>query len=64
MKDGSVAPRERVNIVYRPATEGAQEELELPLRMLLLGDYTQRADARPLGGRERPLRLTVIALMP
>ncbi|HXX93864.1 MAG TPA: type VI secretion system contractile sheath small subunit, partial [Planctomycetota bacterium] len=25
-KEGSVAPRERVNIVYKPATGDAQEE--------------------------------------
>ena len=41
---GSVAPKERVNIVYRPATEGAQEEVELPLKLLVLGDFTLRDD--------------------
>ena len=30
-KEGSVAPKERVNIVYKPATGGAQAEVELPL---------------------------------
>mgnify|MGYP001183195053 CR=1 FL=1 len=39
-KDGSVAPRERVNIVYKPATGGAQEEKELPLKLLVMGDFT------------------------
>ncbi|HUU45960.1 MAG TPA: type VI secretion system contractile sheath small subunit, partial [Acidobacteriota bacterium] len=32
-KEGSVAPRERVNIVYKPAT-GVDEERELPLKMM------------------------------
>jgi type VI secretion system protein ImpB len=50
-KDGSVAPRERVNIVYKPAT-GADEEKELPLKMVMLGDYTQRADDTPLEERK------------
>lgn len=45
---GSVAPKERVNIVYRPATEGAQEEVELPLKLLVLGDFTLREDDTPL----------------
>lgn len=38
--DGSVAPKERINIVYRPATGGAQEEIELPLKLVVLGDFT------------------------
>ncbi|WP_108650171.1 type VI secretion system contractile sheath small subunit [Dongshaea marina] len=44
--EGSVAPKERVNIVYRPATGGAQEEVELPLKMLVVGDFTQQEDER------------------
>jgi type VI secretion system protein ImpB len=51
-KEGSVAPQERVNITYKPATGNAQEEVELPLKMLFLGDYTQRADPRPLEDRK------------
>ena len=46
--NGSVAPKERVNIVYRPATGDAQEEVELPLKLLAIGDYTQQQDDRPL----------------
>jgi type VI secretion system protein ImpB len=37
-KEGSVAPKERVNIVYRPATGDAKEEVELPLKLLIVGD--------------------------
>lgn len=50
-REGSVAPKERVNIRYKPATAGAHEEVELPLRILLLGDLTGRADERPLEER-------------
>lgn len=50
-KEGSVAPRERVNIVYKPAT-GVDEEKELPLKLLMLGDYTQRSDDTPLEERK------------
>lgn len=51
-KEGSVAPKERINIVYKPATGDAKEEIELPLKLLLLGDYTMRADDRPLDERK------------
>jgi len=37
---GSVAPKERVNIVYQSETGDQTEEVELPLKMLVLGDFT------------------------
>jgi type VI secretion system protein ImpB len=46
--DGSVAPKERVNIVYRSDTNGAQEQVELPLKQLVVGDFTQREDNTPV----------------
>jgi len=51
-KEGSVAPKERVNIVYKSATGGAQEEVELPLKILMVGDYTGRQDNRPVEERK------------
>ncbi|NQD57533.1 type VI secretion system contractile sheath small subunit [Pseudomonas sp. CM25] len=36
---GSVAPKERINIKYVPATGDAQAEVELPHKMLVLGDF-------------------------
>jgi type VI secretion system protein ImpB len=51
-KEGSVAPKERVNIVYRPATGDAKEEVELPLKLLVLGDFTLRPDDRMVEERE------------
>ncbi|MDC0677116.1 MULTISPECIES: type VI secretion system contractile sheath small subunit [Sorangium] len=51
-KEGSVAPKERVNITYKPATGNAKEDVELPLKLLMLGDYTQRPDPRPLEDRK------------
>lgn len=50
-QEGTVAPKERVNIVYKPAT-GVQEEKELPLKMVMLGDYTMRPDDTPLEERK------------
>ena len=51
-KEGSVAPKERVNIVYKPATGNAQEEVELPLKILMMGDYTGRPDSTPVEERK------------
>lgn len=50
-KEGSVAPKERVQITYRPATGDAQQEVELPLRILMMGDYGGRPDETPLEER-------------
>ncbi len=50
--DQSVAPKERVNITYKPATGDRQAEVELPLKMLFIGDYTGHADDRPLEERK------------
>jgi type VI secretion system protein ImpB len=52
MKEGSVAPKERVNITYKPSIGDAKEEVELPLKLLMLGDYTMRPDPRPLEDRK------------
>lgn len=38
-KDGSVAPKERINIKYVPSTGDQQSEMELPLKLLVLGDF-------------------------
>jgi len=51
-KEGTVAPKERVNIVYRPATGDAKEEVELPLKLLVLGDFTLQEDERMVEERE------------
>lgn len=51
-EEGSVAPTERVNIVYRPATAGAKEDVELPLKVLVAGDFTGAPDTRPIEERE------------
>lgn len=51
-REGSVAPKERVNITYKPATGDAQEEVELPLKIMMLGDYTGKEDETPLEERK------------
>jgi type VI secretion system protein ImpB len=51
-REGSVAPKERVNIVYKPATGNAQEEVELPLKIMMVGDYTLRPDDQAVENRK------------
>lgn len=51
-KEGSVAPKERINVTFSPDTNGAQEELELPLKLMVLGDFTQREDERQIEDRK------------
>ncbi len=38
-KGNSVAPKERINIKYVPATGDGAEETELPLKLLVVGDF-------------------------
>ena len=51
-QEGSIAPKERVNIVYRPSTGDAKEEVELPLKIVVLGDFTRRPDDRMVEDRD------------
>lgn len=51
-KEGSVAPKERINVTFKPGTGNAQEEIELPLKLMVLGDFTQRPDERQLEDRK------------
>ena len=50
--DGSVAPKERVNIKYSPSTGDAKEEVELPFKVMVMGDFTQQEDDRPVEERK------------
>ncbi|PSW05106.1 type VI secretion system contractile sheath small subunit [Photobacterium lipolyticum] len=51
-KEASVAPKERVNVTFKPASNGATEDVELPLKVMVLGDFTQRSDDRKLEDRQ------------
>jgi len=51
-KDGSVAPKERINIKYVPATGDQQAETELPLKMFVVGDFKGHAEATPIEDRK------------
>ncbi len=43
-QEGSVAPKERVNIVYKADTNGLTEEIELPLKVMIVGEFTTNID--------------------
>ncbi len=51
-KEGSVAPKERINIKYVSATGGQQEEIELPLRLMIMGDFKGKPDESPIEDRD------------
>lgn len=46
-------PKSRVNIKYVKRTDGAAEEVELPLKLLMVGDYTMREDNTGVEDRKR-----------
>ena len=46
-------PASRVNIKYVKYVGDAQEEVELPLKLLLVGDYTMREDDDAIEDRKR-----------
>lgn len=46
-KDGSIAPKERINIRYVPKMDGRTAEVELPLSLLVTGDLLGRPDDTP-----------------
>jgi len=52
MADGSIAPKERVNIVYKSQTGDATEEVELPLKMLVVGDFTGKESDKAIEDRD------------
>lgn len=53
--DQSTAPRERINITYRPAGDPNNREVELPLRLLVIGDFgcNDENSTRPLRQRDK-----------
>jgi len=51
-KEGTVAPKERINIKYVPATGDQQAEVELPLKVMVLGDFNGVPDSSPVEERK------------
>lgn len=51
-KDASVAPKERINVTFKPAMGDTREEVELPLKLLAIGDYTHRQESSKVEDRK------------
>ncbi|AJA45559.1 type VI secretion system contractile sheath small subunit [Frischella perrara] len=51
-KEGSVAPKERINIKYTTETNGQVAEKELPLHMLVTGDFLGKTQDIPIEERK------------
>lgn len=51
-REASTAPKERINVTFKPAPGNAQEEIELPLKATVVGDFWQRHDPRLLQDRK------------
>jgi len=52
MANGSVAPKERINISYKSNTGGASEDVELPLKLLVVDDFTGEENDDVIEDRE------------
>lgn len=50
--ESSVAPKERINISYRPATGSAKESVELPFKLLVLGEFATAENNDSIEERE------------
>lgn len=55
-KEGSVAPKERVNITYKSEDGGVERSVELPFKILMVGDYTGRDNPAAVADRA-PVRV-------
>ena len=51
-KNGTVAPKERINIKYVPSTGDQQAEMELPLKILIVGDFKGHVEETLLEERQ------------
>ncbi|MBP0714315.1 type VI secretion system contractile sheath small subunit [Burkholderia sola] len=50
-REGTVAPKERINITYVPATGDQKAEIELPLKLLVIGDFKGHEEETALEDR-------------
>ena len=52
MNKQSESPKERINVTYKPATGDATEEIEIPYKVTLLGNYNPEAKKIPIEDRK------------
>ena len=52
MNKQSESPKERINVTYKPATGDALEEIEIPYKLTILGNYNPNAEKKPIEDRK------------
>jgi type VI secretion system protein ImpB len=52
MSKQSESPKERINVTYKPATGDATEDVEIPYKITLLGDYNPNEEKVPVEDRK------------
>ncbi|ADG93396.1 type VI secretion protein, VC_A0107 family [Arcobacter nitrofigilis DSM 7299] len=48
MNKQSESPKERINVTYKPATGDVQEDVEIPFKITLLGEYNPNEEKKPV----------------
>ncbi len=48
MEKQSESPKERINVTYRPATGDVQEDVEIPYKLTILGEYNPDEEKVPV----------------
>lgn len=48
MNKQSESPKERINITYKPKTDGLSEEIEIPYTMMVLGEFNPKEEEQPV----------------
>ena len=48
MEKQSESPKERINITYKPKTGGLSEEIEIPYKMMVLGEFNPDEESKPI----------------
>ncbi|WP_072680142.1 type VI secretion system contractile sheath small subunit [Arcobacter sp. LA11] len=52
MNKQSESPKERINVTYKPATGDMEEDVEIPYKVTLLGDYNPNEEKVPVEDRK------------
>jgi type VI secretion system protein ImpB len=48
MNRQSESPKERINVTYKPATGDHSEEIEIPYKVTVLGEFNPNEEAKPV----------------
>ena len=48
MDKQSESPKERINITYKPKTDGLSEEIEIPYKMMVVGEFNPDEEEKPV----------------